>query len=144
MSEEKPKTTAEEIAEDAKWLRELAHDLPDSDYTCDSEAARERESKRLDRIADKVEMMSVAMFEPSLLLEQKAESVMAKVVGVLTEGDNVETEDCQLIQLWLIQRTLKENGRKAVLTKGLGSVASLLTGLAKHPPKAPLDPDDKG
>ncbi len=141
MSE--PKTTAEDFAEDAKWLRELAvwydKDSPDAE--------------RLKRIAGNVEMMSVAMFEPSLQLEQRVEEELAKQVAQTIERLNpkptepdtfsivgnqgVTFQEMQVMVSWLISRQLKSGANKALLGQGLaglgaGAAAAFFANMGKE------------
>ena len=136
-------TTAEEIAEDANFLRELA----------EARAWRAEDIARLNRIADNVEMMSVAMFETSLQLEKRAEKEWADLVEGIVERLNpspteksggfrlthqgVAHAELQTVALWLIYRQLKSGATKALFGQGLSALglaaAANLSGGAGKP-----------
>ena len=148
-------TTSEELKESAEWLRELANTshanflIERFDTLAEQEEYEDERDKRLNHIANMVDMLSIVSFTPSLLLEKKVEGVLAKVVEAIVEGDNIETADAQLAMLWLINQDAKSNASKALLGQGLaglgaGAAASILGSLGKSMGKAPVDPDDNG
>ena len=125
-------TTSEEFHADAEFLRGVV-----DDNIVDPKIA-----ERLRRIADHVEMMSHAMFDPGQQLEQRAEAELSRIVRkTLDQRDNdVWNGDTSLIALWLIERRLASAGSKSLLGGGLsalgllGSIASAVgakTGTAK-------------
>lgn len=109
--------------------------------------------EELRRIANNVDMMATAMFEPSLQLQKKAEEKLEQEVGRTLLDKHSETDDYTPVALWLIIQQMKSNANKALIGGGLagaagGLAASLFGSIGKTQapatPVAPIDPDDNG
>jgi len=132
-------TTTEQFREDAEWLREQAESLL-ARVAGEVDKSEREDATRLQHIANSLDIAATVMFTPSLVLEKRAEELVAKEVEHFIDNK----QGTSTILLWLIYQALKSGANKALLGQGLaglgmGAAASLFKGIGKQP----LDSEDK-